>query len=74
MKNITCSLEQEQTMHCNEVQERKDCENPPEDKEIDNVEINMEYEYHITIAGQTERNRMYERKNSTKITEKRSDD
>ena len=40
---------QEQT-NCNEVRERKDCEKPPQDKEIDYVEINMEYADDISIA------------------------
>ena len=40
----------EEQSHCNEVQKRKDCEKPPQEKEIDNVEINMEYADDITIA------------------------
>ena len=40
----------EEQSHCNEVQKRKDCEKPSQEKEIDNVEINMEYADDITIA------------------------
>ena len=39
----------EQT-NSNEVKERKDCEKSPQNKEIDNVEINMEYADDIAIA------------------------
>ena len=40
----------EEQSHCNEVQKRKDCGKPPQEKEIDNVEINVEYANDITIA------------------------
>ena len=48
-EELNMQTRQEQT-NSNEVQERKDCEKALQNKEIDNVEINMEYADDITIA------------------------
>ena len=65
---------QEQT-NCNEVQERKDCEKPPQNKEIDNVEINMEYADDITTATTDKKVIEHIKENIPPILQKkRSDD